>query len=118
MTEAALVPAWASLIVAALVLIGAVITFIGALGLVRLPNFYSRAHAPTLGATLGAGSILVASMLYFTVAQGRPSLHEILIAVFLTITTPLTLVMLARATDYRDRVEKPSRTGGRGDEAN
>ncbi len=44
-------------------------------------------------------------MIFFTVLKGRPSVHEILIAVFVTLTTPVTLMMLARATLYRDRVE-------------
>jgi multicomponent K+:H+ antiporter subunit G len=98
-------PAWAALLVATLVVAGALITLIGSFGLLRLRNFYERAHAPTLGATLGTGAILIASMIFFTVLKGRPSVHEILIAVFVTLTTPVTLMMLARATLYRDRVE-------------
>lgn len=99
------VPAWAALLVAVLALGGAAITLIGTAGLLRLDDFYARCHAPTLGATLGTGGALLASMLYFTVLNGRPSVHEVLIAVFVTITTPVTLMMLARAALYRDRVE-------------
>jgi multicomponent K+:H+ antiporter subunit G len=32
-------------------------------------------------------------------------LHEILIAAFVTLTTPVTLMLLARAALYRDRTE-------------
>ena len=90
MIQAPDLPIWAAFLVGLLVLIGASITLIGALGLVRLGSFYERVHAPTLGATLGTGSILVASMICFSVLQSRLVIHEVLIAVFLTITTPIT----------------------------
>jgi multicomponent K+:H+ antiporter subunit G len=73
-----------------------------ALGLLRLGSFYDRVHAPTLGATLGTGSVLVASMICFSAHQTRPVLHELLIAVFVTITTPVTLMLLVRAALHRD----------------
>jgi multicomponent K+:H+ antiporter subunit G len=105
MTHAAELPAWAALPVAVLLLAGAGLTFIGSLGLLRLPTFYQRVHAPTLGATLGTGCVLVASMVFFSALQTRPVLHEALIAVFVTVTTPVTLLLLVRAALYRDRRE-------------
>jgi multicomponent K+:H+ antiporter subunit G len=98
-------PAWAASLVALLVLVGAAVTLIGTVGLLRLRTFYSRVHAPTLGTTAGMACILIASALYFSVRGGRPALHEILIAVFVTLTTPVTLMLLARAALYRDRSE-------------
>lgn len=53
----------------------------------------------------GAGGILIASMICFSVLQSRPVLHEILIATFVTVTTPVSLMLLARAALYRDRAE-------------
>jgi multicomponent K+:H+ antiporter subunit G len=105
MTHAAELPAWAALPVALLLLAGAGLAFIGSLGLVRLRTFYQRVHAPTLGTTLGIGCVLVASMLFFSALQTRPVLHEVLIAVFVTVTTPVTLLLLVRAALYRDRRE-------------
>lgn len=105
MTTMSTLPAWAALLVALLVLLGAALTFIGTIGLLRLPNFYQRMHAPTLGTTLGAGSILIGSMIYFSVLESRPILHELLIAVFMTVTTPITLLLLLRAAIFRDEVE-------------
>lgn len=99
-------PAWASWLVAILIVMGAALTLIGAIGLVRLETFYKRVHAPTLGATLGIGCILIGSMACFSVLQSRPILHEILIAAFVTMTTPVTLILLVRAALYRDRVER------------
>jgi multicomponent K+:H+ antiporter subunit G len=96
---------WASWLVAVLVVAGAAITLTGAVGLVRLRSFYDRVHAPTLGATLGTGCILLASIVCFSTLQSRPVLHEILIGVFAILTTPVTLILLVRAALYRDRVE-------------
>ena len=98
-------PAWAALLTALLVLVGAAVTLIGSLGLLRLGNFYARVHAPTLGTTLGMASILAGSALFFSVTEAQPVVHEILIAVFITLTTPVTLMLLVRAALYRDRTE-------------
>lgn len=98
MTPIAGLPAWAALLTALLVLGGAGLTLIGSLGLLRLDNFYRRVHAPTLGTTLGAGGILIGSMICFSALETRLVLHEILIALFVTVTTPVTLIALVRAT--------------------
>lgn len=105
MTHAADMPAWAALLTSLFLLVGAVLTLTGSLGLLRLESFYERVHAPTLGTTLGIGSVLIASVLFFSVLQTRPVLHEVLIAVFMFVTTPITLMLLARAALYRDRSE-------------
>ena len=105
MTNAADLPAWAALPIALLLLLGAGLTLTGSLGLLRLGSFYDRIHAPTLGTTLGIGCVLLASMLFFSVLQTRLVLHELLIAVLMVVTTPVTLMLLARAALYRDRQE-------------
>ncbi|MGG5808273.1 monovalent cation/H(+) antiporter subunit G [Falsiroseomonas sp. CW058] len=105
MTAGADLPAWAALPVAALLLAGAGLALVGSVGLLRLRSFHERMHAPTLGTTLGIGAVLLASMLFFSVQQSRFVLHEILIAAFMVVTTPVTLMLLARAALYRDRQE-------------
>jgi len=105
MSQASDLPVWAALLVAAFLVAGSGLTLIGAVGVLRLRSFYQRVHAPTLGTTWGAGGVLVASMIFFSVMQSRPVLHELLIAVFLIVTTPVTLMLLVRAALYRDRSE-------------
>lgn len=105
MTGAEDLPLWAALPVAALMLAGAALGLVGSIGLIRLRDFYERVHAPTLAATLGIGFILLASMLYFSVLQSRLVLHEVLIAALVVMTTPVTLMVLARAALTRDRQE-------------
>ena len=105
MNGAAEVPLWAAIPVAAFLLVGAGLTLIGSFGLLRLPRFYDRIHAPTLGTSWGTAGIVLASMIYFSVVGGRPVLHELLIGVFVTVTTPVTLMLLGRAAVFRDRAE-------------
>lgn len=95
-------PAWAALLVSLLLILGASIVLIGALGLVRLRTFYQRIHGPAITVTLGAGSLLLASMLYFTVAQSRPVVHEVIITIFVLLTAPVVSMMIMRAAVYRD----------------
>lgn len=98
-------PAWAAWLVVTLAVVGAGFSLTGALGLIRLRTFYERVHAPTLGATLGMALILASSMLLLSLIEGRLVLRDALIGVFLTVTTPVTLLLLARAAAQRDRQE-------------
>ena len=93
-------------VAALLVLAGALLAFIGSLGLVRMGTFFERVHPPTMGATLGTALVLAGSLLYFTALELRPVLHEILIGVFMLLTTPVTYVLLGRAALRRD-LEEP-----------
>ena len=99
------VPLWAAITGSAFLLLGALLTLVGTFGLVRLPSFYERIHAPTLGTSWGAGGMVAGSIIIFTAGSGRLVLHEILIGIFVTVTTPVTLMMLSRAALYRDRSE-------------
>ena len=98
-------PLWVVIAVSTLLLLGSVLTLLGALGLLRLPTFYERIHAPTLGTSWGVGAIMLASIVYFSIVGSRAVLHEILIGIFVTLTTPITLILLARAALHRDRAE-------------
>lgn len=80
-----------------LILTGAVFTFIGSLGLVRLRDFHTRLHGPTKATTLGVGSLLVASALYFSTRGEGVSLHEVLVTLFLFMTAPVSAHLLAKA---------------------
>lgn len=106
MTHVADLPVWAALLVSFLLIAGSGLTLLGSLGLLRFRSFYERVHAPTLGTTWGAGGVLIASMVFFSIIHTRPVLHELLLSVFVTVTTPLSLMLLARAALYRDRTEK------------
>ena len=95
-------PVWLAVPFVLLRLLGSVIILIGALGLLRLPNFYQRIHGPAITITLGTGCVLIASMMYFSSLESRLVLHEVLITVFLLLTAPVTSMMIMRAAVYRD----------------
>jgi multicomponent K+:H+ antiporter subunit G len=90
-------------VAAVLVLAGALLAFIGSLGLLRMKTFFERVHPPTMGTTLGTAFVLAGSMLYFTAIESRLVLHEILIGVFMMLSTPVTYVLLGRAALRRER---------------
>ena len=109
-------PDWAALIVSLLLILGATIVLIGALGLVRLRTFYQRIHGPAITITLGPGSLLLASMLYFTTAQSRPVVHEVIITLFVLLTAPVVSMMIMRSAVYRDlRARRPDAGATAGD---
>jgi multicomponent K+:H+ antiporter subunit G len=105
MNGAAEIPVLAAILTAALLVVGAAITLVGSLGLLRLRSFYERVHAPTLGTTLGTGCVAMASMIYFSTLGSRPVLHELLIIALVTVTTPIALMVLVRAAVFRDESE-------------
>ncbi len=96
-------PMWAAVLVALLLLGGALLVLLGSLGMLRAPTFYSRAHPPTLGFTLGMSGVLFASLIYFSITGKRVSVHELLLILFLPVVTPITMMLLARAALFRDR---------------
>ena len=105
MTHAVDLPAWAALLTAFLLLVGAGLTLLGAVGTLRFGSFFERVHAPTLGTSWGTGAIVLASIVCFSVLGSRPVVHEMLVGIFIIVTTPVTLMLLARAALYRDRTE-------------
>ena len=60
-------------------------------------------HPPTMGTTLGTGCVLIASMLVSSAVAGRPVIHEILITLFLVMTTPVSAMTLMTAAIARTR---------------
>jgi multicomponent K+:H+ antiporter subunit G len=99
-------PLWVSLPASVLLIAGSVLALIGSAGLLRLPNFQARMHGPTMGNTLGLGCILLASMLVASAQGERLVFQEVLIAVFVVLTSPITALLLMQAALYRDRMER------------
>jgi len=88
------------LAIALLIVAGGFFVLVGSIGLLKLPDLMSRLHAPTKGTTLGVGSMLIASMLYFSLVAEAPSLHELVITLFLFITAPITASFIAKAYSF------------------
>lgn len=105
MTHLEQLPPSVAIIVAVLVAVGSLLTLIGALGLIRLGNFYDRLHAPTLGTSWGAGGILLGSVIMFSTLGSRLVVPELFLGLMMLVTTPVTLMVLGRAALHRDRAE-------------
>ena len=95
------------LIIALLIVLGAIFAFVGSLGLLKLPDLMTRLHAPTKATTLGVGGVLIASMIY-SAASGRFGIHELLITLFLFITAPVSANLMAKAALH---LKLPSKAG-------
>jgi multicomponent K+:H+ antiporter subunit G len=96
-------PFWAALPIALLLIAGSLLALIGSAGLLRLPDFHARMHAPTLGSSLGLGCVLAASLIAAGVQGQRLVLQEILIAVLMLTTSPVSTILLMQAGIYRKR---------------
>ncbi len=98
-------PLWAEILTALFAVAGAAFAAIGSFGLVSLPTFFRRIHAPTLGATLGVWSMTLATIVYFSVQGLSLFLHASLIALFVALTAPVTTIFLMRAALFRERLK-------------
>lgn len=89
------------ILIAALLVVAGVFGLVGSYALAKLPQLMMRLHGPTKATTVGIGALLIASMLYFAGVKGEPSLHELLITLFLFVTAPITANMIAKAYLHR-----------------
>lgn len=99
----------------ALLMAGAAFSLVGGIGLLRLPDLFTRMHGAGLIDTLGAGLILIGLML-----QGGASLVTvklILILLFIFFTSPTATHALAKAALHgglkpllEQREDKPSKS--------
>lgn len=96
-------PLWAEILTAVFAVLGAAFAAAGSFGLVRLPTFFHRIHAPTLGSTAGVWCITIATIIYFSVQGRNLFLHAALIALFVALTAPVTTIFLMRAALFRER---------------
>lgn len=98
----------AELAISILLVVGAVFVLLGSVGLARLPDFFTRLHAPTKASTLGLGTLLAASAL----SHGT-GVAELLITVFIFISAPVGAWMMARlALAARRDAHRQEKDGG------
>ncbi|SFZ85902.1 multicomponent Na+:H+ antiporter subunit G [Devosia enhydra] len=87
-----------ALIAALFVVIGSVFVLLATIGLLRLPDLYTRMHAASKAGAIGSGLLLIAIAL---VAQdGAVTIRALFGLVFIVLTTPVSAHLLARAA-YR-----------------
>lgn len=94
---------WIDALVAALLVASGLLSLIGSIGLLRLPDYFQRMHPPALANTLGAWCLALASVIHFSALESRAALQPWLIVMLLAITAPVTTTLLARAALFRRR---------------
>lgn len=89
--------------VAALLVLSGLLVITSAVGFLRLPEFFQRMHPPALAYTLSSWCVALAATLYFSVSESRAALHPLLIPIMLSVTVPVTTLLLARVALFRRR---------------
>ncbi len=90
----------AEVIAGVLIFLGTLISLISSVGLVRLPDVYTRSHAASKSSTVGVLFILIGTLLYFLISEGYFSIRLILGIVFVFLTAPVAAHVICRAA-YR-----------------
>ena len=101
-------PLWAEWTLAVLLVISGISALLAAWDVLRLKDFFQRMHPPALGYTAASWSAALASAIYFSIVQEGLSLRSWIIVVVLSITVPITTVLLARAAMFRRRQQADS----------
>lgn len=94
---------------AILILIGSIISVISAIGIIRFPDIYTRAHAATKTTTLAVLLTLFGAFLYFWLKDAFISVRLILGIVFVFLTAPVSGHLILRAS-YRANVKMSDMT--------
>lgn len=89
---------------ALLILLGSAMSVISALGIIRLPDVYTRSHAATKSSTLAVLLSLTGAFVYFWVHEGFISVRLLLGIIFVFLTAPVAGHLITRAA-YRARVK-------------
>ena len=82
----------------ALMVVGAVLSLLAALGVVRMPDVYSRMQSATKASTLGVGCTMLAVAVDF--ADLAITTRVVLIVAFVFLTAPISAHMIGRAAYY------------------
>ncbi|MDX3928838.1 MAG: monovalent cation/H(+) antiporter subunit G [Shinella sp.] len=84
-----------AVVVALMLLVGGIFTFLAAVGILRLPDVYTRMHAASKAGTVGSGLMLIAAGLH----SGEPATFARAFAgfVFFILTAPVAAHLVARA---------------------
>jgi len=90
------------ILISVLLLAAGFFGLVGSFGLIKLDQPMTRLHAPTKATTLGVGSVLIASMLYFLFFTDGITFHELMITLFLFLTAPVVAHFIAKAHLHRN----------------
>jgi len=87
-----------------LIVLGSLTTVVSAVGLIRFPDVYSRAHAATKTTTVAVLITLIGIFIYYIATEAFVSIRLILAIVFVFLTAPVSGHLILRAS-YRANVK-------------
>ncbi|WP_069187719.1 monovalent cation/H(+) antiporter subunit G [Alkalihalobacillus pseudalcaliphilus] len=87
------------IIVAVFVVLGSIISLVTMVGLIRLPDTYTRAHAASKSATLGVLLILLAALAFFYPEYGFDA-RILLAIIFVFVSSPVAGHLVSRAAYF------------------
>jgi len=87
----------ANTLVILLISVGVIFTVVAVIGVLRLPDIYTRSHAATKSTTFGVLCTLTGVFLYFWLIEGDFNIKLLLGIVFLFSTAPIAGHIMARA---------------------
>lgn len=93
----------AEIAIVLLLLASGVFVLLAAAGLLRLRDFFTRMHAPALASSFASWMVTLASIVHFSSRGEGLALHTWLIIIVLSITAPVSTVVLSRAALFRRR---------------
>ncbi len=116
-------------VISSLLLFGSLIMLVGSVGILRMPDLYSRMQATTKSMTLGLACILLATVFQF--GEVGVGIRSALIIAFYVLTAPVAAHMIGRAAyftgvplwrgtainDLKDRYNRETHDLSSGDEA-
>lgn len=83
------------IIVGILLIIGAFFALVASIGLIRLPDVYSRMHAASKAGTVGSGLMMIA--LAISSADAATAIRSMAGLLFFILTAPIAAHLLAQA---------------------
>ncbi|MDA9003945.1 Na+/H+ antiporter subunit G [bacterium] len=96
------------IIVSLTLIIGGLFALIGSIGMLKLPDFLSRLHAPAKITTLGIGSLLMSSMIFSFSDHQDWNVSALVILIFIFMTTPISAHLLSKSAIHLNLPVVPS----------
>lgn len=98
---------WIAVII---ILLASIMSLVSALGLIRMPDVYTRSHSATKSSTLAVMLALLGAFIYFWAHEGEISVRLLLGIVFVFLTAPVAGHLICRAA-YRSGVKLSEQSG-------
>lgn len=98
---------WIAVII---ILLASIMSLVSALGLIRMPDVYTRSHSATKSSTLAVMLALLGAFIYFWAHEGAISVRLLLGIVFVFLTAPVAGHLICRAA-YRSGVKLSEQSG-------